>query len=158
MESSDILYFYYMVVVYCVILLFFVYLVARKKKASDALKEGILKKWVETGKNQYYFEVVFRLCMLLVVVWYFGICIPYFKDISYARNKDFNIVTGITKSQDHSRNNTVRKRYLTIIENETNKEIRVEVLDRFIDIGEIMTVVYLPNTRFGSRIQKEEFK
>ncbi len=37
------------ILVHCVILLFFVYLVARKKKASDVLKEGILK---EVGGNR----------------------------------------------------------------------------------------------------------
>jgi hypothetical protein len=81
---------------------------------------------------------------------------PYFKDIQYMRNKEFKTVTGISKYGDDRRNDTIRKRYLQIIENGTNKKIHVIILDKYVKAGEILTVVYLPNSGFGSRVQKEE--
>ncbi|WP_313152233.1 hypothetical protein [Lacrimispora sp.] len=155
MENSDILYFYGTVIFDCITILFFFYFAISKKMVSDSFKDN-LKDWVKRGKNQIYFEVIFRICMLSVAIWGVKAFLPDFKDIPFARNEDFNTVTGVVKAGDTSRNNTVRKRYIRIVEDGTNKEIHIRIRGGYVESGEVMTVVYLPNSGFGSRIYTKE--
>lgn len=152
MERSDILYFYQSIIINCGILLFFLYLTVRKKKNFNDIERRV-KGGVEKRKNLRNPEMIYRACVVVIAILFGGTCIPEFKDVPYALKKDFKTIAGTVKGEDHSRNDSVRKRYISIIENGTNQEIDVVIRDRFIDKGEAMTVVYLPNSGFGSRVQ-----
>lgn len=152
MERSDILYFYQSVIFNCGVLLFFIYLIVRKKKnLHNFERKG--KRGGEKGQNIRKSELIFRACVIVISILFGVTCIPEFKDIPYAINEDFKTITGTVKGGDNSRNNNVRKRYISIVESGTNQEIDVVIRDRFINQGETMTVAYLPNSGFGSRVQ-----
>lgn len=62
------------------------------------------------------------------------------------------IITGKALSQDHGGSNRREKREIPIMTDEGTIE-RISFFDNYIDAGEEVTIVYLPHSKFGTRIK-----
>lgn len=156
MEISDILYFYFRIVMNFIIILALIYFIFSKRKYFPEHVESVFKYWLSTGKNRYHCEVGIRIFMLILLVTFTIVSLPYFKDIPYIRDKEFEIITGIVDVGDNTKSDTYKRRYVSILQQETNEKISVSFFDSFVHSGEKITVICLPNTKFGTRVQEEE--
>lgn len=156
MDKSDIIYIYGRIVINIAINLILVCLIVSKRKYFPVDIQSVLKIWLDTGKNRYYSEIGIRLSMAILLFGHIITGLDYFKDIPYINNKEFEIITGIIDSGDHSRDDRNRRRYVSIVQEGTNQKIRVSFFDTYVTAGEKITIICLPNSKFGTRIQEDK--
>lgn len=138
------------VITFLIIYVFFtgfsltIFLFSRKK---ELLLKSFTKKWTESKKKKVFSIIrwVLRGCAILIIVLY---TIPMSLDI-------FNLISGNSKTINGSitsYNNNYNDRYQLIFFIQTvtidNKEPFTIYWGHNLELGQKVTVIYLPNSRF----------
>lgn len=110
------------------------------------------KMWMKEHEKRI--NRIIACCMgIACIVFIEAVIIPYIRDIPYIIRGEYKIVTGIACNKDHGGRNLEEERTVQIL-SEDGCKVEVIFFDDYIDEGEKLTVIYLPNSKFGSRIDK----
>ncbi len=109
------------------------------------------KKWVKKNERKLN-NICFILLIVMSVVVLKVRIVPYLLDIPYIIDNNYSIIEGIAKEKDHGGSDTKEVREVEIADEKGNAE-KISFFGEYIDKGDKVTVVYLPHSKFGTRIR-----
>lgn len=151
MNKGDLTYlffdFLFSTIVVCVCI-YFAFVKKRIIKWEDASNSK--KQWMKEHESRINKIIV---CGMIgaIILFTEGSIIPYMRDIPYIMRKEYMIAEGWAENQDHGGRDEEEKRSVWIVSGNGDK-IQVSFFDDYVNEGEKLTVVYLPHSKFGTRM------
>lgn len=119
-------------------------------------KKNIINFKMEISKQKEekinYFIKIIVFAFLIWCNWRFTL--PAIKDLPYVFSQKYMVIEGYTDSIDDTRNNISRMRVFAV-KNE-NKRVIVHAATTYVTEGIWMKVNYLPNTHYGTVVERRE--
>ena len=152
MNQSDLLYISAQVVIaFAVVLFSGVVCLKRYRLIKWENATESKKKWVKKYENKLN-NICFVILLVMSLIALKIRIVPYVLDIPYIIEGNYSIITGRAKQKDHGGADTREVREIEIVDKKGNVE-NISFFGEYIDEGEKVTVVYLPYSKFGTRLQ-----
>lgn len=135
-----------------------VYFIKKRKLVYSVFgdKEAIEKEY--TGKNDIIFLRLANAVLIMIIILLILYLKDFALDIPYIINKQYSYAEGYVTRQAHGGADISSERRSVFLYDEvTNDEIEITVFSGYIDKDTYLKIQYLPHTKYGAVLRKQEY-
>ncbi len=138
------------------LLIYLLYCIKKRKFLVSLFFEKQAVQRQYTGRNDIRFLKFINLILLIMAIFILIYLLQIALDIPHILNKEYDRIQGYTVEQSHGGANvSYEKRSVRIKDQSTGKIVEVIVFSEYIDANEFLEVQFLPNTKYGAIVSKD---